>query len=87
VRRFESCRGHHTNSPIHPAFSFWAGSSSTAISAPGTHWVHNSGAGGVHRVGDLVEVVVKEVAVPVEGHRRRGLTEHVLDDLDVGAGR
>nr|WP_238384812.1 hypothetical protein [Ornithinicoccus soli] len=45
------------------------------------------GAGQVHRVGDLVEPVVEQVTVGVHGHRRRGVAEHVLDDLDIGTGR
>jgi hypothetical protein len=35
--------------------------------------------------GDLVEPVVEQVAIGVESHRRRGVTEHLLDHLDVGA--
>ena len=44
-------------------------------------------AGPIHRVADLVEPVLEEVAVGVERHRRRAVSEHLLDDLDVGAGR
>nr|WP_242497974.1 hypothetical protein [Nocardioides glacieisoli] len=42
-------------------------------------------AGPVHGVADLVEPVFEEVAVGVEGHRCRAVSEHLLDDLDVGA--
>ena len=39
----------------------------------------------VHRVGDLVELVVEEMAVQVQGHRRRLVAEHRLHHLDVRA--
>jgi hypothetical protein len=38
-------------------------------------------------VGDVVETIVEEVAVLVERHGRRLVSEHLLHDLDVGAGR
>jgi hypothetical protein len=38
----------------------------------------------VEGAGDLVEPVVEQVAIGVEGHRGRGVTEHLLDHLDVG---
>ena len=41
----------------------------------------------IHRVCNLVEPVLEQVAVGVEGHRRRPVTKHLLDDLDVRAGR
>nr|WP_235503528.1 hypothetical protein [Aeromicrobium sp. Root344] len=41
----------------------------------------------VHRVGDLIEAVLKQVAIRVEGHRRRPVTEHLLHHLDVCTGR
>jgi hypothetical protein len=41
----------------------------------------------IHRVGDLVEPVFKQMAVRVEGHRGRPVTEHLLYDLDVRTGR
>nr|WP_235508949.1 hypothetical protein [Aeromicrobium sp. Root236] len=41
----------------------------------------------IHRVGDLVEAILEEMSVRVEGHRGRGMTEHLLDDLDVSARR
>jgi hypothetical protein len=56
------------------------------LEVPISAWVHIGGAGGVHPRG-LVQAVAEEVAVPVEGHRRRGVTEHLPDDLDVGSGR
>ncbi|MFZ2015143.1 MAG: hypothetical protein WAV00_15085 [Nocardioides sp.] len=40
----------------------------------------------VHRGTYLVEPVLEEVAVDVEGHRSRGVAQHLLDDFDVGAG-
>ena len=44
-------------------------------------------AGGFHRGRDLVETVVEEVTVGVQGHRGGGVAELLLDDLDVGARR
>nr|WP_246161768.1 hypothetical protein [Aeromicrobium ginsengisoli] len=41
----------------------------------------------IHRVGDLVEAVLEEMSVRVEGHRRRAVAEHLLHDLDVSTGR
>lgn len=41
--------------------------------------------GAIQPVGDLVEAVVEEVAVQIEGHRRGLMTEHLLHDLHVGA--
>jgi len=43
-------------------------------------------AGGIEGVADLIEPVLEEVAVGVEGHGRRAVSEHLLDDLDVSAG-
>ena len=43
------------------------------------------GTGRVRRVGDLVELVVQQMAVQVEGHRRRLVAEHRLHHLDVRA--
>ena len=42
-------------------------------------------AGPVHRAADFVEPVFEEVAVGVEGHGRRAVSQHLLDDLDVGS--
>lgn len=42
-------------------------------------------AGTAQGFGDVVEVVVEEVGVRVEGHRGAGMAEHPLHGLDVGA--
>jgi hypothetical protein len=39
----------------------------------------------VHRGADLVEPVLEEVPVDVQGHGGRGMAEHLLDHLDVGS--
>ncbi|RYB96208.1 hypothetical protein EUA06_01085 [Nocardioides glacieisoli] len=41
-------------------------------------------AGPAQRIADLVEPVLEEVTVGVEGHRRRAVSQHLLHDLDVG---
>ncbi len=41
--------------------------------------------GGVHAFREGAQVVVEEPGVDVEGHRCRGVAEHPLDRLDVGA--
>ncbi|GAA4739721.1 hypothetical protein GCM10023350_25110 [Nocardioides endophyticus] len=41
--------------------------------------------GCVHGIADLVEAVVEQVTVGVQGHRRGGVAEHLLDDLHVRA--
>nr|WP_236551762.1 hypothetical protein [Aeromicrobium sp. 9AM] len=41
----------------------------------------------IHGVGDLVEAVLEEMSVRVEGHRRRAVAEHLLYDFDVSARR
>lgn len=40
----------------------------------------------VHGVAHFVQPVLEEVTVGVEGHRGRGVSEHLLDHFDVGAG-
>ena len=35
---------------------------------------------------DLVEAVLEEMTVGVQGHRRGGVSEHLLHHLDLGAG-
>jgi hypothetical protein len=42
---------------------------------------------GVQAVRDVVQLVGEQVPVQVQGHARRGVPEHLLDDLDVPAGR
>jgi hypothetical protein len=44
------------------------------------------GACGVEGVADLVQSDLEEVPVDVRCHGRRAVPEHLLDDLDVGAG-
>ena len=54
----------------------------------GTQRVHTSSPrGGVQTVRDVVQSVLKEVSILVERHRRGLVTEHLLHDLHVGAGR
>lgn len=40
----------------------------------------------VESFGDIVQSVIEEVAVEVEGHGRRCVSEHLLHDLHIGAG-
>jgi len=40
----------------------------------------------VQPIGYVVEVVVEQVGVSVEGHRRRGVAEHALDRLTFAPG-
>ena len=42
-------------------------------------------AGPVHRLADFVEPIFEEVAVGVEGRGRRAVSQHLLDDFDVGS--
>ena len=51
-----------------------------------TSWegLKGSAACGVHGVGHLVAAVGEQVAVGVQRHGRRGMSEHLLVDLDVG---
>lgn len=44
-------------------------------------------AGKIEGIGDLIEAVVEQVPVDVHRHGRTGVTEHLLDDLDIRAGR
>ena len=52
----------------------------------GQHSGNSSGARRRHRLGHLVQPVAEEVPVLVQRHRRRGVPEHLLNDLHVGAG-
>ena len=42
-------------------------------------------AGPGHRLADFVEPIFEEVAVGVEGHGRGAVSQHLLDDFDVGS--
>jgi hypothetical protein len=62
-------------------------SNRNAITSPPVHIREGSGTRCVHRIGHDVQAVTEQVAVEVERHGGRLVPEHLLDHLDICAGR